>query len=249
MGHVKIEDLYVGYGKEEILKSVNLKFQKGKLYGILGPNGAGKSTLLSAVTKLIDIKNGEILIKDKNISSYSVEDLAKEVSMMSQSFELKFPYTIKEVVAMGRYPFSGGILNKDDEEIIENALKKSELHHIQHRKITELSGGEKQRVLFGKTLCQNTDIILIDEGFSNADIYYQLNFIKLLKKKAEEENKLIIFIMHDLSLARKYCHELLILKKGQVYACGKSEEVLNEVTLKEVFNVQGRFVGNSLEFE
>jgi iron complex transport system ATP-binding protein len=249
MSYLKVNNLSVGYGKKEILKSINLEFQKGKLYGILGPNGAGKSTFLAAITRLIKIKNGNVCVKGKDIINFPTNEYAKLTSMMCQSFELKFPYTIREIVAMGRYPFSAGRLNDKDNKIIENSLEKSDLSHMQHRRVTELSGGEKQRVLFGKTLCQDSDIILIDEGFSNADIYYQLKFIKLLKKKVVEENKLVIFIMHDLSLARKYCDELLILKNGEVYDFGKSEEVLNDKALKEVFNVEGRFVGDFLELD
>lgn len=249
MSYLKVNNLSVGYGKKEILKSISLEFERGKLYGILGPNGAGKSTFLAAITRLIKIKCGNVSIKGKDIINFPTNEYAKLTSMMSQSFELKFPYTVREVVAMGRYPFSEGRLNDKDNKIIQNSLEKSELLDMQHRKVTELSGGEKQRVLFGKTLCQNSDVILIDEGFSNADIYYQLKFIKLLKKKVMEENKLVIFIMHDLSLARKYCHELLILKNGEVYDFGKSKKVLNDKALKDVFNVDGRFVGNSLEFD
>ncbi|MFD3158442.1 ABC transporter ATP-binding protein [Haloimpatiens sp. FM7330] len=242
-----IQDVSVELSKHEILKKMNLCFKKGNLYGIIGPNGAGKSTLLSTIANITSISKGKILINNKDINEYSTLELAKHISLMSQNFTLKFPYTVEQIVAMGRYPYGKGYLNKEDMKKIKLSIEESELEKLQCRKVTKLSGGEKQRVLFAKTLCQDTDIILIDEGFSNADIYYQAKFIKLLKQKVKQENKLIILIIHDLSMARKYCDEILILKNGTVYDFGKSEEVLNDESLFKVFNVKGKFKGNALE--
>ncbi|MCY6370727.1 ABC transporter ATP-binding protein [Clostridium ganghwense] len=246
---LKIKNLDVYIGKKQILHSINLEFEKGKMYGIIGPNGAGKSTLLSAVTKLIEINKGCIFLEGKDIQLYKWRELAQKIALMSQNFDVKFPYTVEQIVAMGRYPFNNGVLNDEDKRIIEKSMKDADIFPMRYSKITELSGGERQRVQFAKTLCQSTEIILIDEGFSNMDIYYQVKFIKLLKEKAKNENKMIIFIMHDLSMARKHCDEILILKEGTVNKFGKSEEVLNEKTLFEVFKVKGRFIHNSLELE
>jgi len=244
---ITIKDLDVNHGNEEILKNINLGFKKGKLYGILGPNGAGKSTLFKAITNQIKLKNGTINIDDREARSYKVQELAQKISLMSQNFDMKFPYTVTEIVAMGRYSYSGGSLNEEDKEAIKESIAEAKLDELKDRDVNKLSGGEKQRVLFGKTLCQGTDTILIDEGFSSMDIYYQIEFIKLLKEKTVKECKLIIFIMHDLTLARKYCDEIVILKDGRVYDSGTSREVLNDKSLYEVFRISGRFVNNSLE--
>lgn len=244
---ITIKDLDVNHGNEEILKNINLGFEKGKLYGILGPNGAGKSTLIKTITNQIKLKNGTINIDDKEVRSYKVQELAQKISLMSQNFDMKFPYTVTEIVAMGRYSYNGGRLDEEDKEAIKGAMKEAKLDELRDRAVNKLSGGEKQRVLFGKTLCQGTDTILIDEGFSSMDIYYQIEFIKLLKEKTVKEDKLIIFIMHDLTLARKYCDEIVILKDGRVYNSGTSREVLNDKSLHEVFRISGRFVNNSLE--
>lgn len=248
MNTLSIKNLNVNHGNKEILKDINLNFQRGKLYGILGPNGAGKSTLFKAITKEIKLKNGSIYIEDREVMNYNVQELAQKVSLMSQSFNMKFPYTVTEIVAMGRYSYSGGSLNDKNKKAINKAITEAKLEKLKDRAVSKLSGGEKQRVLFGKTLCQNTDVILIDEGFSSMDIYYQIEFIKLLKEKAVKEDKLIIFIMHDLILARKYCDEIVILKDKKVYDCGTSKEVLNDKSLYEVFKVSGKFVNSSLEF-
>jgi len=249
MKGIIIDNLTVKYGKRYILKCISAEFRKGKMYGIIGPNGVGKSTLLSAITKLIKIETGKVYINGKDNKKYSIKNLAREISFMSQSFELKFPYTIEQVVAMGRYPFSEGKLNSEDIVLVEKSLKEANLYDMRQKKINELSGGEKQRVLFAKTMCQNTDLILIDEGISNADIYYQIKFIKILKDKVTRENKTVLFIMHDLTLARKFCDEILILKDGNVYDFGTSKYVLNEKVLYDVFNVKGRFIGNALEIK
>lgn len=247
MGILEIRNLKAFVGKKEILKNINISFERGKFYGIIGPNGTGKSTLFSAITGIIKDIEGDIFIKGDNIKYYSIDDLSREISLMSQEFQIKFPYTIEEIVAMGRFPFCGRNLKSKDIDIVNRSLEDTELIKIKKKKITELSGGETQRVFFAKTICKNTDIILIDEGFSNADIYYKIKFLKLIKEKAKKENKTIIFIMHDLQMARKYCDELVILNKGSVYDFGKSSEVLNKTALKDVFNIKGEFIKDSLE--
>lgn len=248
MALLTIKDLNITYGSKKILNNISLSFEAGKLYGVLGPNGAGKSTLFKAITNLFNIGGGRVFIKDKDIVTYNIQELAQRVSAMSQNFSMEFPYTVTEIVSMGRYPYSSGYLNKEDNFIIDAALKETELIDIKDKGVNKLSGGEKQRVLFGKTLCQDTEIVLIDEGFSNMDIYYQIKFIKLLKEKTIKENKLIIFIMHDLAMAKKYCDEILMLKGGTIHSFGKSEVVLTDTALFDVFRVQGKFSNYSLEF-
>lgn len=248
MALLTIKDLNVIYGSKKILSNINLSFEPGKLYGVLGPNGAGKSTLFKAITNLISVGSGRVFIQDKDVVSYNIQELAQRVSGMSQNLSLEFPYTVTEIVSMGRYPYSSGYLNKEDNFKIDAALKDTELEEIKDKRVNKLSGGEKQRVLFAKTLCQDTEIVLIDEGFSNMDIYYQIKFIKLLKERTIKENKLIIFIMHDLAMAKKYCDEILMLKGGTIHSFGKSEEVLTDTALLDVFRVQGKFSKNSLEF-
>lgn len=246
---LSIKNLNIEYGKKPVLNGINLSFEGGKLYGVLGPNGAGKSTLLKAVTHQLKVDKSTIFIEGKDLTTIKTEELALKVSAMSQSFSMKFPYSVTEIVAMGRYPYSGGHLTKEDHAAVEKAIAEADLQEIRDRSVNALSGGEKQRVLLGKTLCQDTEIILIDEGFSSMDIYYQIQFIKLLKNKVKEENKLIIFIMHDLVLARKYCDEILLLKEGRAYDFGESSSVLNEKALMEVFKVKGSFVGNALDLD
>lgn len=248
MALLTIKDLNVNYGSKKILSNISLNFEAGKLYGVLGPNGAGKSTLFKAITNLINIESGRVFIKDKDVISYNIQELAQRVSSMSQNLSMEFPYTVSEIVSMGRYPYSSGYLNEEDKLIIDAALKESELEDIKDKKVNKLSGGEKQRVVFSKTLCQDTEIVLIDEGFSNMDIYYQIKFIKLLKERIVKENKLIIFIMHDLAMAKKYCDEILMLKEGTIHSFGKSEDVLTDTALLDVFRVQGKFSNYSLEF-
>ena len=241
-----IKDLSIKYNDKSILENINVKFEYGKVYGIIGPNGVGKSTFISAVSRNINYTFGNIKLDGKEIDKYSVEEFSRKVSLMSQDFSLKFPFTIEEVVSMGRYPHCKGRFKKEDHKIIEKALRDTELYHMRKRNVTELSGGERQRVLLGKTLCQDTPLMIIDEGFSNADIYYQVNFLKMISEKAKNENKMIIFILHDLSMAKKFCDEIMILKDKKIYRFGESKEVLDSETLNNVFRVKGKFVEDAL---
>ncbi|OFI06682.1 hemin import ATP-binding protein HmuV [Clostridium acetireducens DSM 10703] len=247
MDILNIKNLQVQLDKKIILNNINLQFQKGKVYGVLGPNGSGKSTLLLSIAKIIKIKNGSIHINKKNLNKYSIENLSKVISLLSQNFQLKLPYTVEEIVFMGRYTYTKGILSKEEQNFIDNIIEEMDLCKLKSTQVTKLSGGEKQRVLLAKTLCQDTNIVLIDEGFSNMDIHYQIKFMKLLREKAYKDNKLIIFVMHNLLLAKKYCDNILLLKNGEVYNFGENEKVLTNKALKEVFNIDGKFSGNAFE--
>ena len=241
-----IKNLSIKYSDKNILEDIDVKFEYGKVYGIIGPNGVGKSTFISAISRNINYTMGNIKLDGKEIREYSIEEFSKKVALMSQDFSLKFPFTVEEVVSMGRYPYSKGRNKKEDKKIIENSLKVTELYEMKDRNVTELSGGERQRVLLGKTLCQDTPLMIIDEGFSNADIYYQVNFLKMISDKAKNDNKMIIFILHDLSMAKKFCDEIMILKDKKIYKFGESEDVLDSETLNNVFRVKGKFIEDAL---
>lgn len=241
---LKIEKMTISYGKDTILRDININFKYGRLYGIIGPNGAGKSTLLNTISRDLKINSGDIFIDGSSIYDYSQREMAKKLSYMRQSISIKFPYTVKELVTMGRYCHDRSNGN-ESKYILEEKIKENNLETFSDKPLTELSGGEVQRAIFVKTLVQNSNIILIDEGLSNADIFYKVNFFQQLKREVKK-GKMIIMVIHDLFLARKFCDELIILNKNSIYANGKSSKVLNSHTLKEVFKVEGDFINESL---
>lgn len=244
---LKIKGVSLSYGTNEVLKNINLEFKSRKLYGIIGPNGAGKSSLLNLISGELNMNGGEIFVKDRSFSDYKSKEFAKVLSYMRQNTIIKFPYTVRELVDMGRYPYED-VSKLENDRVVLNKIELTGLSEYMNREVTNLSGGEKQRAVFAKILAQESDIVLIDEGFSNADIYHKIEFFKTLKEEVKKD-KLIIMVMHDLFLARKFCDELVLLDKNGVYSFGESHKVLNRKSLKEVFKINGDFVNDSLVIE
>ncbi|MGH4122056.1 MAG: ABC transporter ATP-binding protein [Clostridium sp.] len=241
---LKLKHINVSYGKRVILKDINLEFASGVLYGIVGPNGAGKSTLLNMVSRDLKMDSGGIYLSGQPVYKYSNKEMARKLSYMRQNTSIKFPYTVKELVAMGRYCHDTETHMKKH-QIIYEKIRENDLEDFADQPLTTLSGGEVQRAVFAKILAQESDVILVDEGLSNADIFYKVKFFEQLRKEVNK-GKLVIIVIHDLFFARKFCDELVVLDKQGVYAFGKSEEVLNRTTLKEVFKVQGDFINHIL---
>jgi iron complex transport system ATP-binding protein len=163
-----------------------------------------------------------------------------ELSLNNISFAYEGDIVIKDVVMMGRHPYIPRFSHPsmDDFVKVETMLEVCGIKHLQDRKINELSGGEKQRCVFARALCQDTPILLLDEAFSNMDINHTLHMLKLVKQSIKEKNRLVISVFHDLNLASSWSDELLMLKQGEIKAFGNSQEVLTQQSIKDVFDVR-----------
>ncbi len=234
-----VNNIDFAYERTSILKDINCSFVSGKFYSIIGPNGSGKTTLLDLVSGFLQPQSGSIDLDSENISSFRKAELAKQISLVSQDYGINFPFSVKEVVMMGRHPHIPRFSQptKEDNEIVKNILSICEIEHLRKRKITELSGGERQRSVFARALVQDTPILLLDEAFSNMDINHTLQMLNLVKRSVIEKNKIVISVFHDLNLASSWSDELIMLKKGRIRAVGETQEVLTIKKIKEVFNV------------
>jgi len=237
---IQVKKLNYSIGKKQILKDLSFHFKKGKFYGVLGPNGSGKTTFLDILSGYKKAEDSEIFIKTKNLKKYSSQELAKEIAIVPQKFDIVFPFSVSDILEMGRYPyksrFSG--LKSMDYEIIDNVVKEIGLEDFLNKEITELSGGEEQRVIFGKALIQTTPILFLDESTSNLDPYYSHSLLKVVKDRVEKEGITVIGVFHDFNLATVYCHEMLVLNEGEIVESGKTEEVLTSKKLEEVFRLK-----------
>jgi iron complex transport system ATP-binding protein len=223
----------------QILDSLSFKFKKGKFYGILGPNGSGKTTFLDILSGYKDALDSEIYIDSKELKEYSHLKLAKKIAIVPQKFDIAFPFSVSDILEMGRYPYKKKFfsLQKKDYEIIDKVIKEIGLEEFLDKEITTLSGGEEQRVIFGKALIQTTPILFLDESTSNLDPYYSHTLLSVVKKRVTEEQTTVIGVFHDFNLASLYCDEILLLEKGRIVASGKTQEVLNSTKLEEVFKI------------
>lgn len=223
----------------QILDDLSFKFEKGKFYGILGPNGSGKTTFLDILSGYKNATESEIYIEKKELKEYSHLNLAKKIAIVPQKFDIVFPFSVSDILEMGRYPYKKKFfsLQKKDYEIIDKVIKEIGLEEFLDKEITTLSGGEEQRVIFGKALIQTTPILFLDESTSNLDPYYSHTLLSLVRKRVVEEQTTVIGVFHDFNLASLYCDEILLLEKGRIVTSGKTQDVLNSKKLEEVFKI------------
>ncbi|MCS7245463.1 MAG: metal ABC transporter ATP-binding protein [candidate division WOR-3 bacterium] len=233
MVSLRISNLTVYYDINPILIDVNLEFESGKIYGIIGPNGAGKTTLIKSILNLVKYEEGEIVFFD----SMKFENVRNKVAYIPQKevVDWDFPITVFEVVLMGRFVHLGLFKRpkKYDLEITEKALRASNIYHLRDRQISELSGGQQQKVLIARAICQEADIYLLDEPFTAIDILTEKKLTEILRN-LKNHGKTIIIIDHDLSRAKTY--DELVLLNRRVIAKGKPSDVLNDKNLFELYS-------------
>ncbi|AEF81111.1 ABC transporter ATP-binding protein [Leadbettera azotonutricia] len=236
---LEIKNLYTGYDCVDVVHNLSLKAERGKVLTIVGPNGCGKTTLLKAVARLLPYR-GTITLEGHELKDFSRKNLAKKIALMGQSSQIYFPYSVYDTVALGRYPYSDGFLkslSKDDEDIIERILGQLELREVRNRMITELSGGQLQRVFLARTLAQNPDLILLDEPTNHLDLKHQVELLDYLSKWVKENDKTVTAVLHDLNLARRFGDTAALMYDGKLIASGEPETVLNGETLKEIYGI------------
>ncbi|GAA0814463.1 ABC transporter ATP-binding protein [Clostridium tertium] len=236
---LEVKNVCCGYNGIDIVKQVSFNINRGENLCIVGPNGCGKSTLLKAISNLISF-NGEIKLDGKNINALKRKELATKIALMTQSSNIQFPYTIFETVALGRYAHLNSIfsrLSKKDEEVINESLKMVGLLDIKDKLISELSGGQLQRVFLARAFAQDPEVILLDEPTNHLDLRCQIEILDYLKSWAKEKNKIVIAVLHDLNLVQNYGDRVLMLNDGVIKGNGNTKEVLNSNDLEEVYGI------------
>jgi iron complex transport system ATP-binding protein len=238
--------LNLNYGEKRILENINLEFAENEIIGIIGSNGSGKSTLLKCINRLIKTKNS-IIFMDEFIENYNLKELSKKICIMNQNTMVNFPFKSLEVVLMGRHPYIGRFQKetKEDINLSEKNMIISGTNHLSQRPVTNLSGGEKQRIFYAKTITQDTKIILLDEPTSNLDLKYQEKILNHLKKLVKY-NKTVIIVLHDIKTASKFCSKLILMKSGIIIAKGKPKEVITENNIKKAYDINPLIIKNNI---
>ena len=234
---LELSNVFAGYGAGDVLESISFKLSAGERLGILGANGCGKSTLLRLIAGLMPYR-GNALLCGVQIKKLPRKILAKNIAMLTQIPPPTYSFTVYDTVMMGRFVHIAsllGSLSSHDREAVENALEAVNMQDMRHRLITQLSGGQLQRVFLARTLAQESEIILLDEPTNHLDLRYQLeliDYLGILKKT-------IIGVMHDINHARRLCERLLVLKEGKMLHDGN----LCEEALVDAFDVDvGRYM-------
>jgi len=235
----ELDGLTFYFGDKKVIDDFSIVLGPAKFYGIIGPNGSGKTTLLDLLAGHRQPTTGKIRLRGKLISSYSRLELSKEIALVPQNFYINFPFTVKEIVMMGRYPHIARFAapGGEDREIVREVMGKSEIVDFADRYVTELSGGERQRVVFARALAQNTPVLILDEATSNLDINYTLSLLNLAADGVQSDAKTVIAVMQDINLAAAYCDYLIFMSNGRIVKHGAVSEILNPAIVDSVFNV------------
>jgi len=215
-----------------LLHNICLEFIPGYIYGILGPNGAGKTTFLKTLSGLWQPTSGEVLWKGENLLSRPRKEISQIISLVPQNPTPCFAFSVEDMVSMGRYAHQ----NKDM-MIVEDALKKVDAWRLRHRKIGEISAGERQRVYIGRALATEAQVLLLDEPTANLDIRHQREIWSILRSLATQGHTIVVSL-HDFSAAEQYCHEVAVLSQGRCAATGRYDAVMTSQLLTDVFGIQ-----------
>ena len=241
---LKIEHLIVSYGTRRVLQDVSLDVQKSEVVALIGPNGAGKSTLIRAVSGVIPIRAGNVRTNGDNFGSLSPMNRARYMAVVPQAISLPPAFTVWETVLFGRTPYLGflGQPSQDDEELARRALERVSALNFAGRRVGELSGGEQQRVLLARALCQSTPILLLDEPTAHLDLQYQVSLLEIVSDLAHHDKLAVLIALHDLNLAARYADRVALMVSGEIKALGKAAEVLRKDVIESAYKLSVQVV-------
>ena len=236
-----VKNLSFAYGKQQVLKNLDLELHEGKITTLIGANGCGKSTLFNLMTKNLKPDEGEILLRGGDIAGMRLKDFAKEVSIVHQHNTAPVDLSVEKLVGYGRTPYHTMGLSpdpKEDEEKIRRAMEITHTYKHRDKPVSELSGGQKQRVWIAMALAQDTKVLFLDEPTTYLDIRYQLQILKLIRQLNREYGITIVMVLHDINQSLYYSDEIVAMKDGKMIAHGLPEEILTSELVREVYDVE-----------
>ena len=235
---LKIDDFSFSYNGENVIEAINLSFQEGDYVSIIGPNGAGKSTLLKCINRILTGGQGHIELYGKELRKYSQKSLAQLVGYVPQTVEPVFSYSVREFVSMGRYPYLKPFarLSKDDENVVDEAIRITGLSSFVHRNINQLSGGEKQKVYIAACLAQQPKILLLDEPNNHLDPKHRIEVQQTISDISRKLNITIVHVTHDLSHITYWSQKIVALHDGKIAFAGPPQDLISTDCLKKLYD-------------
>ena len=234
------ENIRFSYDGVEVLKGLSISLRKERMVGLLGANGAGKSTLLKILTGILNPKSGRLLYGGKELTRLDKREIAKRIAYIPQDSTFGFPFSVQEVVLMGRAPYVGRFEfeRERDLQIAISAMETVGISHLKDRPITEISGGEKQLASLARALAQEPEVMVLDEPATFLDVKHKTRIMKLLRSLKSERGISVIAATHDVFSALFYFDEIIMLKDGGIFAEGSVEEVLKQEVLTAVYGIE-----------
>jgi len=241
-----VDSVTFGFGRKETaahspaLKNVSLTIAPGEVLGILGPNGSGKSTLLKVLMRILIPQQGRVELFGRPHAAFSQAEVSRRVAFVPQETQQAFPFTISEMVLMGRYPhhnrtWGPGWESSQDRAVAMQAMNDLDVSHLGARLITNVSGGERQRAVIARALAQEPDVLLLDEPTAFLDLHHQLEIARIIRRLNRERGLTVVLVSHDLNLASQYCDRVLLLREGEIVTMGSPAEVVAREPLERVY--------------
>lgn len=236
---LEVQQLGVRIGATAILNEVSLRFAEGEVTALLGHNGSGKSTLLKVLARQMPPSSGCVSLKGRNLGATGAREFARTVGYLPQHPPTTDGLTVRELVALGRYPWRGplGRYDKEDFRLIEQAMRETDLTGFSDRSVDTLSGGERQRAWIAMLLAQQTRCLLLDEPISALDVRHQIETLRLIHRLAAERELTVIMVLHDVDLASRFCDRLVALRGGELIADGTPAEIMTRETLQKIYTI------------
>ena len=238
-----LDRLTVGYNGKPLIRDIEIGISKGEIVTLIGPNGAGKSTILKSISRQLAMISGRVEFDGKELREYSFRDLSCKMAVVLTDRLKPELMTCHDIVATGRYPYTGrlGILSRKDEEKVEAAMRAVQAEEIGNRDFNAISDGQRQRVLLARAICQEPDVLLLDEPTSFLDIRHKLELLSILRKMAKAEHLTVILSLHEIDLAMKLSDRILCVKGDRLFREGTPEEIFTEETIRELYGIDNGY--------
>ncbi len=242
-----VEGISTGYGGRVVSRLLSLSVEKGGRTALVGPNGSGKSTTLKTLARLIPPLTGAVYLDGQDINRLPTRQVARRMAILPQVHEVPAELTVLELVEQGRFPHVGtlGMLRRQDDEAIDDAIRMTRLEDLVHRSIDTLSGGERQRAWMALALAQRTEVLLLDEPTTFLDVGHQLELLQLVSSLNSDRGVTIVMVLHDLNHAARFSDRMVAMSGGELVADGTPEEVLTPGLLHDYFGVEASVITDS----
>jgi iron complex transport system ATP-binding protein len=241
--YFELSNLSVGYNKKTLINDICLDIKKGEIVTLIGPNGAGKSTILKSITRQLEIIGGRVFIEAGDLMKISFKDLSKKMAVVLTERLKTELLTCHDIVATGRYPYTGrlGILSHEDEDKVDAALAMMNALDLGNKDFNAISDGQRQRVLMARAICQEPEIIILDEPTSFLDIHYKLELLSILARMAKQSGITIIMTLHEIDLAQKVSDKIVCVSDDLVVHYGAPSEIFDEEVIRKLYGIDNGF--------
>ncbi|MDQ0203846.1 ABC transporter ATP-binding protein [Pectinatus haikarae] len=248
MSALRTENICVSFQNKMVLENISLNFPEGKITAVLGPNGCGKSTLLRIMAGFHRNYEGKVFLDGKALRELSAENIARRMAVLPQTVSIPADLSVYQLVAYGRFPYRGIFKKneKDDQKIIDWAMQETGIQSMADRQLNALSGGERQRAWIAMALCQQPEILLLDEPTTYLDIAHQLEIMQLIRLLNKHRNMTVVMVLHDINHARSYADNAVLIKDHKIFSEGQPDKVLSVPALAKVFNVKAQMYQNKI---